>query len=92
MTVAPKPIAKWLLKHYSLLWHAFHERSYSFKDAQKALGIRDPRQVGTVLSLLRRACWITNKESPIEARRRVYFNAEPNDLLDALGTGDQRES
>lgn len=81
----PKPIPKWLLKHFSRLWFAFHEKPYSFKEAQSVLGIQDPRSVGTILSRLFHSGWICKRYISSGKRKLDYQNLNPQILLGSIG-------
>jgi len=72
-----KPLPKWIMQRYSLLWNKFKEDLFSHDQAIKIL--KDKEQVVSVfLSDLKKAGWLEVTLNPKDTRFRMYKLKEPN--------------
>jgi len=68
LTVA---VPKWLLRSYACLWANFQDKEFRMEDAKKVLSHQ--KNVGLILSLLRRAGWLSVTLDQKDARKRRYW-------------------
>ena len=76
-----KPLPKWLMERYSLLWKAFEEKEFDHDEAAKVLNEERERLVSVVLSDLKRHGWLTIKLHPDDSRKRLYKLKNPVDAI-----------
>lgn len=75
-----KPLPKWIMQRYSLLWNKFKDGSFSHDQAVKTL--KDKEQVVSVfLSDLKKGGWLEVTLDPKDTRIRLYKLKEPNQAV-----------
>lgn len=77
-----KPLPKWVMKRYAVLWSSFKEMEFSYADAVKALN--DDKTINIVLSKLRTFGWLESKLDPKDARKRIYQLKKPEHAVEAI--------
>ena len=79
MTVEAKPIPKWLMERYSLLWKKTRGKEFGFDVAKKILKEKDQRYVSITLSRMNKLGWLTVKINPKDSRKRIYKLKSPEE-------------
>jgi len=74
-----KPLSKWIMKRYSLLWKVFKEREFNYSEAIEAL--EGDKVVSIALSELRQFGWLEAKLDPKDARKRLYRLKPPEQAV-----------
>ena len=76
-----KPLPKWLMERYSVLWKKFGENEFEHDDASKLLKEEKDRLVSVVLSDLKKHGWLTVKLHPDDSRKRIYKLKNPENAI-----------
>lgn len=71
------PLAKWIMKRYSILWNKFKNKEFTHEEASGAL--KDKKMISVILSDLKKAGWITVKLHPEDSRKRIYRLKSPEE-------------
>ena len=79
-----KPLPKWLMERYSLLWKAFGEKEFDHDEAANILKERKERLVSVVLSDLKRHGWLTISLHPDDSRKRIYKLKNPEEAINEI--------
>jgi hypothetical protein len=66
-----KPLPRWLLQRYAVLWAKVKTDKFDFNAAKKILGDNEG-VLNVVLSGLRKLGWLKVEFDPHDARKRVY--------------------
>ena len=74
-----KPLPKWIMYRYSVLWNKFGDKEFSHNDAFKTLN--KDKMVSITLSELRQNGWLEMKLDPNDARKRVYKLKSPDQAI-----------
>jgi predicted transcriptional regulator len=70
-----KPLPKWIMYRYSVLWNKFGSKEFSHNDAFKTLN--KDKMISIALSELRQNGWLEMKLDKKDARKRVYILKDP---------------
>lgn len=70
-----KPLPKWIMKKYSILWSKFGLKEFNHSTAFEALG--KDSMTSIALSELRKNGWLEIKLDPSDARKRLYRLESP---------------
>jgi len=76
-----QPLPKWIMKRYAKLWKSFGKKNFGFEKTISVLKEEDNRIIGIILSELKKAGWLTVKQDPDNARKRIYQLKEPNNAI-----------
>jgi len=74
-----KPLPKWIMYRYSILWNKFNDKEFSHNDAFKVLN--KDKMLSIVLSELRQNDWLEMKLDQKDARKRVYKLKNPAQVV-----------
>ena len=74
-----KPLPKWIMYRYSILWNKFNNKEFSHSDAFKVLN--EDKMISITLSELRQNGWLEMKLDPDDARKRVYKLKNPEQVV-----------
>ncbi|MEA3379011.1 MAG: hypothetical protein U9Q69_05250 [Nanoarchaeota archaeon] len=74
-----KPMPKWIMYRYSILWNKFNDKEFSHNDAFKVLN--KDKMLSIVLSELRQNDWLEMKLDQKDARKRVYKLKNPAQVV-----------
>jgi len=74
-----KPLPKWIMYRYSILWNKFSDKDFSHSDALKVLN--KDKMLSIVLSELRQNDWLEMKLDPKDARKRLYKLKFPDQAI-----------
>jgi len=66
-----KPLPRWLMQRYAILWAKIKTDKFDFNTAKKILGDNDG-VLNVALSELRKLGWLKVEFDPHDARKRVY--------------------
>lgn len=69
--IMPIFIPKWILRRLITLWRSYHDKDFTFEEAQNALD-DDSRIVALVLSQLKNSGWVESRPDPNDSRRKLY--------------------
>jgi len=72
-----KPLAKWLMLRYAVLWKAFSQTEFSADDAAHILAEEKEQLVSVILSNLKRHGWLMMRLDPHDSRKRIYSLKNP---------------
>ena len=70
-----KPLPKWIMQRYSILWNKFKDKEFNHDDAFKTLN--KDKMISIALSELKQSGWLEMKLDPNDARKRVYRLKSP---------------
>ena len=70
-----KPLPKWIMKKYSMLWNKFRDREFNHSAAFEEL--KEDSMTSIALSELRKNGWLEIKLDPSDARKRLYRLKSP---------------
>ena len=70
-----KPLPKWIMKKYSMLWAKFGNGEFNHSTAFEEL--KRDRMTSIALSELRKSGWLDIKLDPSDARKRLYRLKSP---------------
>lgn len=70
-----KPLPKWIMKKYSVLWVKFGNREFNHSAAFEEL--KEDSMTSIALSELRKKGWLEIELDPSDARRRLYKLKNP---------------
>jgi len=79
-----KPLPKWLMERYSVLWKKFKENEFEHDDASKILKEEKDGLVSAILSELKKHGWLTIKLHPDDSRKRIYKLKNPEDAIETI--------
>ena len=74
-----KPLPKWIMYRYSILWNKFNDKEFSHNDAFKVLN--KDKMLSIVLSELRQNDWLEMKLDQKDERKRVYKLKNPAQVV-----------
>lgn len=74
-----KPLPKWIMYRYSVLWNKFGDKEFGHNDAFKVLN--KDKMLSIVLSELRQNGWLEMKLDPKDARKRIYKLKNPEQIV-----------
>ncbi|MGI0141563.1 MAG: hypothetical protein ACREBF_02850 [Candidatus Micrarchaeales archaeon] len=82
-----RPLQKWVLKRYKLLWDKFKDTQFDFQEAKETTNDKT-EIVSLILSELRRKGRLGTKLDKKKANRRLYklkpFDAYLKDVIEAM--------
>ena len=81
-----KPLPKWVMKRYAVLWDNFGAEAFSFDHANSALNI-DREILSLVFSEMKKAGWISVDIDPQDSRKRIYRLIEPSIAMKCMSNG-----
>lgn len=81
-----RPLPKWLMESYSILWRKFKENEFEHDNAKKTLKIEKDGTVSAILSDLKKHGWLTAKLHPDDSRKRIYKLKTPEDAINEIET------
>ena len=67
-----KPLPKWIMQRYALLWENFKTKEFTYKESSRILNEKDERVIGVVLFYLKKYGWLTVRSHPLNSRIRTY--------------------
>ena len=76
-----KPLPKWLMERYSILWKKFKESEFEHDEASKILKEEKDGLVSAVLSELKKHSWLTISLHPDDSRKRIYKLKSPEEVV-----------
>lgn len=82
--IVTKPLPKWLMERYSLLWRKFKDREFDHDEASKILKEEKESLVSVILSELKKHAWLTIKLHPDDSRKRIYKLKKPEDAVSKI--------
>jgi len=76
-----KPIPRWLMERYSLLWMKTKGKEFDFDLVVKVLKDKDKdeRMMSVALSRMNKLGWLTVKINPKDSRKRIYQLKSPEE-------------
>ncbi len=77
-----RPLAKWIMYRYSVLWNKFGDKEFGHNDAFKILN--KDKMLSIALSELRQSAWLEIKLDPNDARKRIYKLKSPDQAIKEL--------
>ncbi len=77
-----KPIPKWIMHRYAVLWQELGSRSFSYQDAFSVL--EKDSMLSIALSQLRRSGWLEITFNPDDARKRLYTLKDPKQAVEEM--------
>ena len=80
-----KPLPKWLMERYSVLWKKFKEDEFEHDDASKILKEEKDGLVSAVLSELKKHGWLAISLHPDDSRKRIYKLKNPEEAIKEIG-------
>lgn len=79
-----KPLPKWLMNRYALLWKAKKNNQFEYHEARAILNERDDKTLSVILSEFRRYGWMDVTLHPNNARKRIYTLRPLQDILEEI--------
>jgi hypothetical protein len=79
-----RPLPKWLMESYSILWKKLKENEFEHDNAKKILKIEKDGTVSAILSDLKKHGWLTVKLHPDDSRKRLYKLINPEDAITSI--------
>jgi len=70
-----KPLPKWIMKKYSVLWAKFRDKEFNHSTAFEELN--EDSMTSIALSELRKNGWLDIQLDPLDARKRLYRLKSP---------------
>jgi len=80
-----RPLPKWLMLRYSILWNRLTDSEFNRETAFQTLNC--DRMISLALSELRQAGWLEVKLDPTDGRKRVYRLKSPNQVVNEMKAG-----
>ena len=74
-----KPLPKWIMQRYSILWNRFHEKEFDYDGASKIL--KKDIMLSITLSSLKKAGWLELRLDVDDARKRIYRLKNPEQCV-----------
>ncbi len=74
-----KPLPKWIMYIYSVLWNKFGDKEFGHNDAFKTL--KKDKMLSIALSKLRQSAWLEIKLDLNDARKRIYKLKSPDKAI-----------
>jgi len=81
-----RPISKWIMYRYSVLWRNFEGNEFNHNDALRVLD--NDKMLSVALSMLKRDGWLEVKLDPRDARKRIYNLLHPEDAVKQMEWSD----
>jgi len=81
---AVRPLPKWAMYKYSLLWRSLSTKEFSFETISRILNEQKPNLVSVLLTHLKRNGWIEVKLDPEDSRKRVYVLKTPEKVMEEI--------
>lgn len=81
-----KPLPKWVMQRYSVLWNKFTDHEFNRKNALQTLN--HDKMISLALSELGRSGWLETKLDPSDGRKRIYRLKSPNQAIREMSTGE----
>ena len=78
-----KPLPKWVMKRYSILWIRFHTNEFSKDAAHEALD--KEKTVPIIISTLRKNGWLKASLDEKDSRKRSYRLRTPEEIITEIG-------
>jgi len=78
-----RPVPKWLMKRYSLLWIERQSKPFDYEEARKMLHT-SPSLTSVILSELRKADWLGVEIDPKDTRKRIYILTDPTKAIESM--------
>lgn len=66
-----KPLPRWLMQRYAILWSKLKTKEFDFETGHKILK-DSPGSLNVALSELRKLGWLKVEFDPDDARKRIY--------------------
>tara|TARA_Y100000310_G_C20653510_1_gene800744 strand:- start:346 stop:612 length:267 start_codon:yes stop_codon:yes gene_type:complete len=88
--MATKPLPKWTMQRYALLWTSFKKGEFSYEQASNSIKETDRNIISATLSHLRKNGWLTIKLDPKDARKRIYEIKSPNQAIRDIARGNKK--
>jgi hypothetical protein len=91
-----KPLPKWAMRKYALLWRSFKTAEFDYDSASRILTQQNSTQnnkqttkpnknlTSVLLNSLRKNGWLTAKLHPIDARKRIYALKSPEQITEEM--------
>jgi len=67
-----KPLPKWAMQKYAILWNRFKTQEFNHESASKILKEKNPNLVSVLLNHLKKNGWLIVKLDLNDTRKRVY--------------------
>jgi len=76
-----KPLPKWLMERYAILWKNFKSEEFDHDQAANILKEKKERLVSVILSELKKHGWLIVTLHPDDSRKRIYKLKNPEDAI-----------
>ncbi|MFC1742154.1 MarR family transcriptional regulator [Nanoarchaeota archaeon] len=83
MTTIVRPLPKWIMQKYAVLWKQFSESSFEHSEA---LGVLK-ENTSVIISYLKKHGWVEVALHPEDSRKRVYKLKSPEQAISEMADG-----
>jgi hypothetical protein len=82
MTV--KPLPKWAMKKYSMLWTRFQNNEFEYSEATDFLKEKNPNFVSVLLINPQKNGWARIKPGYANRKKRIYLLKRPSEAVEGI--------
>ena len=79
-----KPLPKWLMYRYSVLWKSLGKEIFFHNTAVKILNENKEARISVILSELKKHGWLTINLDPGDSRKRIYKLKSPEEAVNEI--------
>jgi type I restriction enzyme M protein len=85
-----RPLPKWIMYRYSLLWNKFRDKEFNHDTAFEILN--KDKMISITLSELKQNGWLEMKLDPNDARKRVYKLKSPDHAIEEMEKDEENNN
>jgi len=79
-----KPLPKWAMKKYALLWKKFRQKEFEYENAEQTLQEENPNMTSVLINHLKQNKWIDARINPKDTRKRIYKLEIPSNAVENM--------
>ena len=79
-----KPLPKWAMKKYALLWNKFKNKEFEYSAAMKLLKEKNPNFISVLLNTLNKNSWLEIKPGYEDKKKRLYILRRPSEAVENI--------
>ena len=76
-----RPVAKWIMQRYALLWHRYKEKEFTYEEVSKLFSKDSDNMRRALISQLRINGWLKVELSDKDSRKRTFKLKSPEESV-----------
>ena len=79
-----RPVPKWIMQRYAMLWHKFKEKEFTYKEVSKLFTKDSDNLRRALISQLRINGWLSVELNSKDSRKRSFKLKSPEEAIEGM--------